>query len=138
MILLDTETFTLLAGSHPEVTERLATAKDEVGITVVTRIEALGGRFAFLMRAAHGEELLRAQQWLQRTEVDLARLPAIPFDAAAAAVFDRLLGTKGLKKAGRGDLLIASIALASRATQVTRNRKDFQKVPGLWIENWVD
>jgi len=139
MILLDTDTFTLLAARHPKVTARLATVADAVAITVVTRVEALEGRFAFLMRAADGEELLRAQQWLQRTEADLARLPPVVlFDDAAAAQFDRLRQTKGLKKIGRGDLLIASIALANKATLVTRNRKDFQKVPGLQIENWAD
>jgi tRNA(fMet)-specific endonuclease VapC len=138
MILLDTDTFTLLGGRHPKVTARLAAAADEVAVTVVTRVEALAGRFAFLMRAADGAEVLRAQQWLQRTEADLARLPVVPFDDSAAAEFDRLLGTKGLKKIGRGDLLIAGIALANKATLVTRNLKDYRKVPGLQLENWPD
>lgn len=138
MILLDTDTFSLLGASHPKVTTRLAAATDQVAITIVTRVEALQGRLAFLTRAATGAEVLRAQQWLLRTEADLARLPTVPFDTAAAAVFDRLLGTKGLKKIGRADLLIAAIALARRATLVTRNIKDFRPVPGLPTENWAD
>jgi len=138
MILLDTDTFSLLTRGHPKVVARQAAATDAVTITIVTRVEALEGRFAFLMRAADGEELLRAQQWLQRTEADLAPFTAVPFDAAAAAEFDRLLGTKGVKKVGRADLLIASIALADKATLVTRNTKDFGKVLGLQIENWAD
>jgi tRNA(fMet)-specific endonuclease VapC len=138
MIPLDTDTFTLLGGRHPKVTARLAAATDEVAITIVTRVEALEGRMAFLMRAADGEQLLRAQQWLQRTEDDLARLPVVLFDATAAAEFDRLLGTKGLRRIGRGDLLIASIALANKATLVTRNLKDYRKVPDLQVENWAD
>ena len=60
------------------------------------------------------------------------------FDAQAAAVFDRLRGHKKLKKIGRADLLIASIALARRATLVTRNLRHFQQVPGLLVENWAD
>jgi tRNA(fMet)-specific endonuclease VapC len=138
MILLDTDTFSLLGGNHPKVTERLAAATDEVAITVITRVEALLGRLAFVMKAADGAEVLRAQQWLRRTETDLAQLPVVPFDDAAAAEFDRLLGTKGLKKIGRGDLLIASIALANGATLSTRNLKDFRKIPGLQLENWAD
>jgi tRNA(fMet)-specific endonuclease VapC len=43
-----------------------------------------------------------------------------------------------LNKVGRADLLIASIALANRATLVTRNRRHFEKVPGLMVVNWVD
>ena len=138
MILLDTDMFTLLGHKHPKATARLAAATDVVAITIATRVEALEGRIAFMMKAADGEQLLRAQQWLQRTEADLARLPVVALDDAAAAEFDRLLGTKGLKKIGRGDLMIASIALANKATLVTRNRKDFQKVPGLQTENWAD
>jgi tRNA(fMet)-specific endonuclease VapC len=138
MILLDTDTFSLLGGGHPKVTARLAAAADEVAITIVTRVEALQGRLAFLMRAADGADVLRAQQWLQSTEAELARLPVVTFDNAAAAEFDRLRQAKSLKKIGRADMLIASIALANRATLVTRNTKDFRKVAGLRMENWAD
>jgi tRNA(fMet)-specific endonuclease VapC len=43
-----------------------------------------------------------------------------------------------LKKIGRADLLIASIARANKAILVTRNLKDFRQVPGLQVENWAD
>jgi tRNA(fMet)-specific endonuclease VapC len=68
----------------------------------------------------------------------MQKIPILPVDAASAVEFDRLRQNKKLKKIGRGDLLIASICLANRATLVTRNLKDFQKVPGLQVENWVD
>ena len=34
--------------------------------------------------------------------------------------------------------LIAAIVLANKATLGTRNLKDYRKVPGLQVENWVD
>jgi tRNA(fMet)-specific endonuclease VapC len=81
---------------------------------------------------------VRAQELLQRSEQRLGVLEIIPVDVAAAAHFDRLRQNKKLKKIGRGDLLIASLALAHRATLVTRNVKDFRQLPGLQVENWAD
>ena len=37
---------------------------------------------------------------------------------------------------GTQDTLIAAIALANEMTLLTRNLRDFQKVPGLALENW--
>ncbi len=82
--------------------------------------------------------MLQAQQRLIDAETELDKLPTLWIDTAAAAEFDRLHANRKLKKIGRGDLLIAAIALANRATLVTRNVKDFRLVPGLKIKNWVD
>jgi tRNA(fMet)-specific endonuclease VapC len=91
-----------------------------------------------VLKAADGEQLLRAQEWLRRTEDDLTRFRVIPLNAAAGAEFDQLRMNKKLKKIGRADLLIAAITLANRATLVSRNLKHFRQVPGLQVENWVD
>ena len=46
-----------------------------------------------------------------------------------------------LEYAGRGigglDTLIAAHALAAGATLVTNNRREFERVPGLKMENWA-
>lgn len=138
MMILDTDMFSLFNAGHPRVKARRAATMDVVAITLVTRIGALEGRFAFLLKAADGAELLRAQDWLRHTDAALALFPPLPFDAASAAVFDQLRENKKLRKIGRGDLLIAAITLAHRATLVTRNVKDFRQVPGLQVENWAD
>ena len=39
---------------------------------------------------------------------------------------------------GKMDLRIAAIALEEDATVITRNLRDFQRVPGLKCENWID
>jgi tRNA(fMet)-specific endonuclease VapC len=116
----------------------VAAATDEVAIPIIAYIEALQGRFAFMLRAASQSELLRAQELLQRTEAALSRFSIMLFNEAAAAEADRLLQNRKLKKIGRPDLLIAAISLANRATLVTRNLKDFRQVPRLQIENWAD
>jgi tRNA(fMet)-specific endonuclease VapC len=45
---------------------------------------------------------------------------------------------KDLPQSGTQDLKIASICLAHDATVLTRNEIDFNKVPGLSVENWLD
>jgi tRNA(fMet)-specific endonuclease VapC len=36
------------------------------------------------------------------------------------------------------DQLIAGIALANNKTLITRNTREFERVPGLRVENWFD
>lgn len=122
MYVLDTDTLTRLHGGHPKVVEQLRRVDDsQVATTVVTKVELLRGRFDFLLKAANGAELLRAQDWLIKTELLVSQLRILPFDTAAAAEFDRLRADSKLRKIGRADLLISSIALAHRAVVVTRN-----------------
>ncbi len=138
MILLDTDVLSLYFAGHNRIIERVNHAEDAVATTVVSRIEVLEGRFASVLKAEDGERLLRSQQRLQVAEEQLAPWQIVPFNEAAAAEFDKLREIKKLKKIGRPDLLIAAIALANRATLVTRNVKHFQQVHGLHVENWAD
>ena len=91
-----------------------------------------------MLKAAAGVEILRAQHWLHRSEELLSEMFLVGVDGPAADQFDRLRRLKRLKKIGRADLLIASIALANRATLVTRNLRHFRQVADLKLENWVD
>lgn len=138
MIVLDTDTLTLLIAEHARVAERYHRETGEVVLAIISRIEVLQGRFATLLKAADGAELQRGQQRLDRAERDLLSFRILPITAAVAAEFDRLRPNKKLKKIGRGDLLIAAVTLANRATLVSRNLKDFRQVPGLQVENWAD
>jgi tRNA(fMet)-specific endonuclease VapC len=138
MHLLDTDTLTYLHAGHPRVVRRLRELDDpDVGTTIITKIELLRGRFEFLLNAASGPDLLRAQQWLVRTEELLAQILIVSMDEAATFEFDRLRAARRLRKIGRADLLIASIALAHRASLVTRNVRHFQQIPRLTVTNWV-
>lgn len=139
MYLLDTDTLTHLHAGHERVVEKLRRASDDdVGTTIVTRIEILRARYDFVLKAADSEQLLRAQDWLHRSEELLSDWLVVPFDEASAAEFDRLRSDRRARTIGRADLLIASIVLAQRATLVTRNLKHFQRVVGLQTTNWVD
>jgi tRNA(fMet)-specific endonuclease VapC len=138
MIVLDSDILTLLLTGRPRVGERRRREEDEVVITIVSRIETLQGRFATLLKAADGNQLLRGQERIDRAESDLAAFRTLRVDDAAAATFDVLRRNRSLRRIGRADLLIAALALANQATLVTRNLKDFRRVPGLAVDNWAD
>jgi tRNA(fMet)-specific endonuclease VapC len=135
MILLDTDILTLWLLGQPLVSKRVLGSSEDVATAVVSRIELLQGRFAYLLKASDGVQLQAAQSRLDQTERQLQGLMVIPFDAQSAAEFDRLRQMKSLKRIGRADLLIASIALAQPATLVTRNVRHFRQISGLSVEN---
>jgi len=139
VLILDTDTLSLLHAGHERVVEHMERIDPaEVAITIITKIEVLRARYEFILEAANGEELLRAQRWLIHSQHLIDELPLALITGDAAAQFDRLSKIKKLKKIGRADLLIASIALANGATLVTRNLRHFRQVPHLEVENWVD
>lgn len=57
--------------------------------------------------------------------------------AKSAAAIKRTLEVAGTP-IGHYDLLIAGIALAHNFILVTRNTREFKRVPGLQLENWYD
>ncbi len=139
MHILDTDTLSHLHAGHARVVKNLRRLDDpDVATTIVTKIELLRGRFDFVLKAASGAELLKAQYWLTRTEELLAQIIVLPFDEKAVAKVDHLRSMKKLRHIGRADLLIAGIALSQKATLVTRNTRHFQQVTGLTLANWVD
>lgn len=68
----------------------------------------------------------------------LMEIPVLPFDQSAAAVYGRCRAD--LERAGRmiggNDLMIAAVALSQNLILVTRDVSEFERVPGLPIENW--
>jgi len=75
---------------------------------------------------------------LARQEPFISQFLSLPFDDAAAEVYGRLrvfLVKQGLS-IGPYDLLIAAIALANNVTLVTHNASEFERVPGLQMEDW--
>jgi tRNA(fMet)-specific endonuclease VapC len=138
MRVLDTDILGHLFQGTPRVVERLNTVNEDPFTTIISQIELLQGRYSFLLKAADAVQLLRAQEWLDRTVDLLQRFPVIPIESRAAAQFDALRRLRKLRKIGRPDLLIASIALAHDAVLVTRNVRDFSLVPKLTIENWLE
>jgi tRNA(fMet)-specific endonuclease VapC len=76
---------------------------------------------------------------LARLDVLLSALTLLPFDEGAARQFGRIksqLERAGLRLSDL-DLQIASIALHHQLPLVTHNRRHFERVPNLTIEDWL-
>lgn len=133
--LLDTDHVTLLQHGHPRIGQRLvALANDAVGIGIVTAEEALRGRVAALARSLDGPTRIARYALLERTIRILHDLPIVSFDQASEIQFQNLLGLR--LRVGSGDLKIAAIALAHQLILVTRNRRDFARIPGILLDDW--
>jgi tRNA(fMet)-specific endonuclease VapC len=75
----------------------------------------------------------------QALDLFLAPLAILPFDDAALWAYGDLradLERQGIP-IGALDTLIAAHALSLRGTLVTNNIKEFERVPGLQLDNWV-
>jgi tRNA(fMet)-specific endonuclease VapC len=139
MILFDTDTFTYLSYGNENIRHKMEETGDEqFAIAVITRAEVLRGRTDSLLKAANEEELRKAAERFGQTEELLADFLVVGIDDNAIQRFGKLIMQKNLKKMGRPDMLIACIALANDALLVTRNTKDYERVAGLRMANWVD
>jgi len=120
----------LLRGRAPGLLERLRQFEiDEVGISSITLAELQYG-VAKSSRPARHEALLAEF---------CAPLAITPFDHLAAETYGHV--RVELERAGTPigplDTLIASHALALDVTLVTNNEREFNRVSGLLVENWL-
>ena len=86
-----------------------------------------------------GAERQSGSRLAARIEEVLARLNVLAFDAPADLHYGRIraeLQRTG-KPIGGNDLLIAAHALALGHTLVTDNEKEFSRITGLAVENWL-
>lgn len=82
----------------------------------------------------------RPQQQRDFIDALVQKLEVLPLDypsAKAAGVLRSSLEGQG-NLIGPYDLLIAGIAIANNLIVVTRNTREFARVPGLRVENWYD
>lgn len=72
-----------------------------------------------------------------RLDVLMPSLPVLPFDAAAASAYGRIIAQCGWSKSRDFDRMIAAHAISTGSILVTDNEANFRDVPGLLLENWV-
>jgi tRNA(fMet)-specific endonuclease VapC len=133
--VLDTDSVTFQQLGRNAIVQRLAQIPaNEVATTIVTMYEQLRGRLAAINRNQSDQELQLAYQRLQLTHTCYCRVLVLPFDTAAAMLYRDFIKQK--LRIGAEDLKIAAITLVRHATLVTSNRRHFDQVPGLQVEDW--
>jgi tRNA(fMet)-specific endonuclease VapC len=135
LFVLDTDILTLHHRGHPAVRQNVGShPAAELAIAVISVEEQLSGWYTVLRRASQPPELARAYRRLAETVAHLALWRILLFPESAIARYDQLAAMKlNIRKT---DLRIAAIALENAATVVSRNLRDFGRVPGLTVVDW--
>ena len=99
-----------------------------IGMAAITRLELASGAEQYVRPAEERERVLRV----------IRAFPAFPIDGPVADRAGSLLGS--LRSRGVvldiPDVLIAAVALAQHEPVLTRNRKDFERIPGVVVETY--
>jgi tRNA(fMet)-specific endonuclease VapC len=133
--ILDTDHVSLFQSGHPSVTQKIqSNASSALAVTIVTLEEQMYGRLNRIRRAKSNQDLRLAYLNLNRTFAYFQTINVLDFDERAAEQYQELIDRK--LRVGTQDLKIAAITLSREAIIVTRNSRDFSKVPSLKIEDW--
>jgi tRNA(fMet)-specific endonuclease VapC len=128
--LLDTSVISaVIKDPDGKAAERVAALRaGEPGTSIIVSAEL---KFGYTKESSRRLEAL--------IERFLANVEIAPWEAPADMAYARLraeLEKKG-KLIGQNDMLIAAHALTLDATLVTDNEREFSRVRGLRVENWV-
>src|SRR5262249_48783971 len=104
-------------------------------IPLISSHEQMLGAHTFIGRPHTASDTIRGYEYLAEFLYTFSSAPVVPFDAAAVSRCDDLRRQRG--RIATMDLRIAATALSRGLILLTRNVRDFGKVPGLLTEDWT-
>jgi tRNA(fMet)-specific endonuclease VapC len=131
MVMLDTNICVYILKKHPLYLLEKFNQSEEIHISAIVYAELCSG-------VTLSPEHLQTGRQIQLQEF-IALTTLQSWDKKAAAVYAQIranLKAKGTP-IGNMDMLIAAHSLSLDATLVTNNLREFERVPGLKLENWV-
>ncbi|HJZ92782.1 MAG TPA: PIN domain-containing protein [Gemmataceae bacterium] len=135
LYVFDTDAFSLYQNCHPVVIQNIARhIGHQFALTVTTADELVSGWQARLRRARTDAQIVQAQGRLAEVLELMSGWPILPMTLPALARFEVLIKAKLRTRAN--DLRITAVALEAGGVVVTRNLRDFRRVPGLVVEDW--
>ena len=133
--VLDTDHLSLFQRGHLHVVSRvLETSPTSLAITIIAAEEQLRGRLNQIRKAQTEETVVAAYQRLRELLDILGSASLLDYTEEAEIRYRDLRREK--IRIGTRDLRIAAIALSTSSTLVTRNSREFGRVPGLHLEDW--
>lgn len=136
LYVLDTDHVSLFQRRHPAVVRQIGSRRPtEIAVTLISAEEQLRGWLSAIRRAGTTESLIPAYSGLRRVLEYFRSIQTLDFEARAFDVYQGLRRQK--IRIGTQDLRIAAVTLSVKGTLVTRNLRDFARIPGLAIENWA-
>ena len=134
--VLDTDHVSLFQQNHPIVSRRIqATNPEKIAVTVITVEEQLYGRLNQIRRANSTDKILSAYSKLNATLEYFKTVNLLKFNQEAYNCYAELVRQK--IRIGTQDLRIAACVISNNGVLVTRNRRDFEQIPGLRFEDWT-
>ena len=133
--VVDSDILSLYQQGNLSIRNRIAQhSTDELSVSIISVEEQLSSWYTMRRRAKTRERIAIAYDRFTENIRMLSGLQILSFSIEAIERYEQLL----LKKLGvkGNDLRIAAIALENSAIVVTRNRRDFERIPGLAIEDW--
>lgn len=138
LYVLDTDTLSLyqrgLANLVAKVDAYHARDPKGLAIAVNTVEEEIAGWYTMLRQARTPDQVIMAYERLARAIPLLARWQIVPLSRPSLLRYEALLRMN--LNVRKMDLRIAAIVLEIGATLVSRNLRDFRRVPGLVVEDW--
>jgi tRNA(fMet)-specific endonuclease VapC len=140
MIVLDSDHLTVLrypeSARHAALMARMRASEDRTFVTSIINVEEqLRGWLAFISRIRDPRGQIVAYDRLGQLFDFYAAWRVLSWTEPAVRRFETL--QRGRPRIGTQDLKIASIVLENDALLLTANMKDFRRVPGLRMENWL-
>lgn len=140
MLILDTDHLTVIQrqseSAYSCLLSRIREASSsEIYTTIVNFEEQMRGWLAVISRFRSAQQEIAAYRQLHAMLSFFGNIPVLDFDETAADRFIQLRRSR--VRIGSMDLKIASITLSCGATLLSRNLADFQRVPGLQVEDWT-
>jgi tRNA(fMet)-specific endonuclease VapC len=106
-----------------------------VHVSIVTFQEQANGWSNYVRRARKPGDVVHGYRMFERLLTEFFRLNILSFDDSTSNLFESLKAQK--VRIGTMDLRIAATALSKQFIVVTRNTVDFERVPGLRVEDWT-